>query len=111
MEISIAEGQCMLFVSSKLSGQMSVPEVYGWCKDDGQMFIYVELIEGVRLEKSWEGLVEEDRLAVCGRLKCIVDAWRGLECDSEAAFIGKLMPGPAVRETASRLQLHLSVLH
>jgi hypothetical protein len=89
-EITIAEGQCLLFVRSKLSQRVPVPEVYRWCKDDGQVFIYMELIDGVTLEKSWEGMDEENRLAVCEQLRGMVDAWRGLERDSGSALISKL---------------------
>ena len=89
--ITIAESQCLLIVPSKLSQYVPGPEVYGWCKDDGQVFIYMELMDGVTLEKSWEGLNEEDRLAVCKQLRCMVDAWRSLECESDSAFTGKLM--------------------
>jgi hypothetical protein len=89
-EITIAEGQCLLFVRSKFSQCVPVPEVYGWCKDDGQVFIYMELIDGVTLEKSWEGMKEEDRLAVCEQLRGMIDAWRGLGCDPDSALISKL---------------------
>jgi hypothetical protein len=61
----------------------------------------MELMDGVTLEKSWDGLNEEDRLAVCEQLGYMVDAWRGLECDSDPAFIGKLTLAPTLRETAS----------
>jgi hypothetical protein len=100
-EVTIAEGQCLLFVRSKLSQHVPVPEVYKWCKDDGQVFIYMELMDGVTLEKSWESFNEENRLAVCEQLRCMVDAWRSLGCDSDSAFIGKLMLAPTVRENAS----------
>lgn len=97
-EITVAEGQCLLFIRSKLSHSVPVPEVYRWCKDDGQVFIYMELIDGITLEKSWESLNEEDRLAVCEQLRCVVDAWRGIGCDSDPTFIGKSMLAPTVRE-------------
>jgi hypothetical protein len=89
-EITIAEGQCLLSVRSKLFPYVPVPEVYRWCKDDGQVFIYMELIDGVTLEKSWEGMNEEDRLVVCEQLRGMIDAWRGLGCDSDSALISKL---------------------
>ena len=88
-EVSIAEGQCLLLVRRTLSPTVPVPEVYGWCKDDGQVFIYMELIDGVTLEKSWETLIEKDRLAICQQLRCMIDAWRSLKCDDTSAFIGK----------------------
>jgi hypothetical protein len=58
------------------------------------VFIYMELVDGVTLEKSWGGLNEGDRRGVCEQLRCMVDAWRGLECGSDTAFIGKLMLPP-----------------
>jgi hypothetical protein len=88
-EITIAEGQCLLFIRSKLFPYVPVPEVYRWCKDDEQVFIYMELIDGVTLEKSWEGMNEEDRLAVCEQLRRMIDAWRGLGCDSDSALVSK----------------------
>jgi hypothetical protein len=89
-EITIAEGQCLLFVRSKLSSLVPVHEIYRWCKNDGQVFIYMELIDGVTLEKSWEGMNEEDRLVVCEQLRGMIDAWRGLGYDSDSALISKL---------------------
>jgi hypothetical protein len=61
----------------------------------------MELIDGITLEKSWEGANEEDRLVICEQLRRIIDAWRSLGYDSESVFIDKLMLAPAVRETAS----------
>jgi hypothetical protein len=91
-EVTIAEGQCLLSIRSKLSQYVPVPEIYRWCKDNGQVFIYMELMDGVTLEKSWEGLNEEDRLVICKQLRCMIVAWRGLEHDFDSPFIGKLMP-------------------
>ncbi|KAH6612114.1 phosphotransferase enzyme family protein-like protein [Boeremia exigua] len=89
-EVTIAEGQCLLLIRSKLSQHVPVPEVYKWCKDDGQVFIYMELMNGVTLEKSWDGLDEGDRLAVCEQLRCMIAAWRGLGCTSDLTFIGHI---------------------
>lgn len=100
-EVTIAEGQCLISIRSKFSQDVPVPEVYKWCKDDGQVFIYMELIDGVTLEKSWGGLDEGDRLAICEQLRCMVYAWRNLECDSDSAFIGKSMLAFPARETPS----------
>jgi hypothetical protein len=100
-EVTIAEGQCLLLVNRKLSQDVPVPEVYRWCKDDGQVFIYMELINGVTLEKSWEGLNERDRLAICGQLRCMIDAWRNLGCASDFAFIGKSILASLVRKVTT----------
>jgi aminoglycoside phosphotransferase (APT) family kinase protein len=86
-------------IRSKLSQHVPVPEVYKWCKDDGQVYIYMEFIDGVTLEKIWDGFNEEDRLAVCEQLRCMVDAWRSLEYDSDPAFIDRLIfLAPTVEE-------------
>jgi hypothetical protein len=90
-EVTVAEGQCLFLVRRTLSQAVPVPEVYGWCKDDGQVFIYMELIDGVTLEKSWETLIEDDRLAICQQLRHMIDAWRSLKHDSTSPLIGKSM--------------------
>jgi len=103
-EVTIDEGQCLLFVRRALSQTVRVPEVYKWCRDDGQVFIYMELINGVTLDKSWEKLIEDDRLAICQQLRHVIDAWRSLKRDSTSAFIGKSMfPPTAKRDFTSIL--------
>jgi hypothetical protein len=89
-EITIAEGQCMLLIRDTLSEVVPVPEVYGWCRDNGQVFIYMELVDGITLEKSWETMAESERKFVCQQLRDMVDAWRGLKQESSSPpFIGK----------------------
>ncbi|KAF1956561.1 hypothetical protein CC80DRAFT_535230 [Byssothecium circinans] len=59
-EITIAEGQCLLYIRKALR-DVPVPELFAWRKDDGQVFLYMELIEGITLEKKWETMGEEDK--------------------------------------------------
>ncbi|OCK74427.1 phosphotransferase enzyme family protein-like protein [Lepidopterella palustris CBS 459.81] len=87
-EVTIAEGQTLLFIRNTLSPVVPVPEVYGWCKHDGQTFIYMELIDGITLEKSWDTITEDGRVSVCQQLRYMVDAWRGLKQDFSPHFIG-----------------------
>lgn len=63
-KISVAEAKCLKIVRERLFHKIPVPEVYGWCRHDGQVFIYMELVQGVTLEQSWDTLVEEDRTSV-----------------------------------------------
>ncbi|KAI9654067.1 MAG: hypothetical protein M1829_001099 [Trizodia sp. TS-e1964] len=49
-EVTIAEGQCLGTLRRLLPGNVPVPEVYGWCHDAGQVFNYMELVQGVTLE-------------------------------------------------------------
>jgi hypothetical protein len=51
------------------SHAVPVSEVFGWRKYGKRVFIYMELMESDTLEKSWETLIEDDRLAIRRRLK------------------------------------------
>jgi hypothetical protein len=88
-EITPAEGQCLIFVRRSLYPQVPVPGVYGWTKDAGQTFIYMELVDGVTLEERWDTLVEHERLSVCEQLRSMINLWRALPQDSPEPFIGK----------------------
>jgi hypothetical protein len=88
-EITIAEGQCLLALRQLLPDTVPVPEVYGWREDDGQVFIYMELVNGITLGKSWDNMNKEDRIAVCHQLRHMVDAWRNLKQDVKSPFVGK----------------------
>ena len=68
---------------------MPVPEVYGWCQDNGETFIYMELIEGITLEQSWPELDVEGRLHVCTQLHHILENLRQLKQYPTDPFIGK----------------------
>lgn len=72
------EAQSQVMVSEKLQGRVPVPVDYRWTEDGGQGFIYMELNQGDTLEERWRGMVEYERLGVCGELKDVVSAWRGL---------------------------------
>ncbi|KAF2013356.1 hypothetical protein BU24DRAFT_349865 [Aaosphaeria arxii CBS 175.79] len=93
-EITIAEAQCLLFIRRKLPETVPVPEVFGWRKDGDQVFIYMELVDGVTLENSWETLVEDDRLAICHHLRHMIDSWRSLENNITPQFIGHVGKQP-----------------
>jgi hypothetical protein len=43
----------------------------------------MELINSATLDKSWEKLIEEDRLVICQQLRHMIEAWRILLCDSK----------------------------
>lgn len=87
--ITIAEGQCLWAIRHLLSGAITVPEVYGWCKDQDEVFIFMELIDGVTLESRWESLPEMDRIDICEQLRKSVAALRQLKQDPRDQFVGK----------------------
>jgi aminoglycoside phosphotransferase len=51
---------------------MRVPKVYGWCKDGGERFIYMEHVEGVTVEERWSSLSAPQKLAVAEQLNLMV---------------------------------------
>jgi len=86
--ITIAEGQC-LWAIGRLLPTVPVPEVYGWRQDNGEIFIYMQLVEGITLEQSWPDLDVEGRLDVCTQLYHILEDLRQLKQDPMDQFIGK----------------------
>ncbi|KAL6306016.1 kinase-like domain-containing protein [Sparassis latifolia] len=85
--ITIAEGQC-LWAIRHLLPQVPVPEVYGWCRDGQDIFIYMQLMPGCTLEERWQTLLPEDKRELCEQLRGIVGSLRRLEQDPSDRFIG-----------------------
>jgi len=40
---------------------MPVPEVYGWCRDQGETFSHMQLVDGITLEDAWPDMVVEEK--------------------------------------------------
>lgn len=87
--ISIAEGQCLWALRRFLPSQVPVPEIYGWCEDNGEVFIYQELVKGVTLENRWESLAKEERGIVCDQLRVMLLELRNLQQDPKDQFVGE----------------------
>jgi hypothetical protein len=88
--ITVSEARCLRALRRLLSGGVPVPEVYGWCEDGGEVFIYMELITGVTLESQWESLSEQAKKEVCKQLRTIVNSLRKLQQDPSDQFLGEL---------------------
>jgi hypothetical protein len=91
-EITIAEGQCLWYFNRFMKNKVPTPELFGWRVDDGQTFIYMELIPGETLEEAWSHLDETEIDDICKQLRDFVGAWRGLRQESEPYFIGEIFP-------------------
>lgn len=87
-EITIAEGRCLWALRRSLPSQVPVPEVYGWCEDNGETFIYMELIKGVTLEDGWESLSQQEREILCGQRQVMLLALPNLKQDPKYQFLG-----------------------
>lgn len=86
--ITIAEGQC-LWAIRHLLPTVPVPEVYGWCRDRNETFLYMQLIEGITLADAWPDLDIEARYEVCEELRVIFEDLRQLKQPPNSQFIGK----------------------
>jgi aminoglycoside phosphotransferase (APT) family kinase protein len=53
-----------------------VPEVFGWCQDGNEVFIYMQMVRGATLEERWEALTREERVDICEQLRPMVGALR-----------------------------------
>lgn len=88
--IEVAEGQC-LWAIRRLLPAVPVPEVYGWCREDEQTFIYMELIDGITLEQAWPDLDVEEKYEICIQLHQILGNLRQLRQDPATPFVGKVL--------------------
>lgn len=51
--VTIAEAQCLWLIRMTLGDRVPVPEVYGWRVDGNEVFIYMQLVQGVMLKDRW----------------------------------------------------------
>jgi hypothetical protein len=89
-DITVSEAHCLRALRRLLPGEVPVPEVYGWCEDGGEVFIYMELIAGVTLESQWATLSDQAKKEVSSQLRTIVKGLRKLHQDPSDQFLGKL---------------------
>lgn len=87
-DVTIHEAKTQIMIREKLCGQVPIPKVFAWVEDGGQVFIYMQLIQGETLQAQWHNLDEADRLSVCSQLKCMVASWRNLGQDGQECYIG-----------------------
>jgi len=66
-QVPIAEAHCLIFVRENLPS-LPAPDVCGWCSDDNQNFIYMELLDGPTLEQCWSDLDEDGKIDICQQL-------------------------------------------
>lgn len=87
--VTIAEGQCLWAVRRICGGAVPVPEVYGWCRDGDEVFIYMELIHGRTLDERWPALSTEEKVECCKQLRLMIDRLRTLKQAPGEEFIGE----------------------
>jgi hypothetical protein len=87
--VTIAEGQCLWALRHLLRDFVPVPDIYGWCRDGNEAFLYMQLISGPTLEERWQTLDTKEKASVCEQLCQIVEALSLLQQDPNDQFIGK----------------------
>ncbi|KAF5025168.1 hypothetical protein F66182_2744 [Fusarium sp. NRRL 66182] len=92
-KVTVAEGQC-LWALRQYVPDVPVPEIYGWVEEDGQVFLYMELIEGTTLEKRWDSLCQSERVSVCEQLRSMINKVRQLRQDPDDQFLGHINRDP-----------------
>ncbi|KAF2183761.1 phosphotransferase enzyme family protein-like protein [Zopfia rhizophila CBS 207.26] len=88
--VQISEGQCLHVVHRLLPSTVPVPEVFGWCKDGVDTFLYMQLVPGITLDDRWISLKVEEKQAVCENLRRIIGNLRSLQQDPTDVFIGSV---------------------
>jgi hypothetical protein len=88
--VKVAEAQSQWALRRAIGDKVPIPEVYGWRVDQGQVFIYMQLIPGPTLKQGWHSLNDSDKEAVCHQLRQIIDSLRQVKQDAPNPFIGML---------------------
>ena len=90
--VTIAQGIALWAIRSFLSTRVPVPmpEVYGWCRDGDEFFVYKGHIKGPTLEDVIGDLSEKDLRHVASQLRANVLAFRSLRRAPGECFLGLL---------------------
>ena len=75
-DVSVAEARTQMMVRSELGHQVPAPEVFAWGSSNGEMFIYIALVEGDNAEDRRPDMEEGERQAVCAELRFVARLWR-----------------------------------
>ncbi|KAI7196419.1 hypothetical protein KC363_g886 [Hortaea werneckii] len=100
-DVTIAEGQCLWFFNRYLQDRVPVPRIYGWTQDQGQTFLYMQLISGDPLSKRWDSLSPDEKLSISEQLKSMVATWQGLkrhDCPASNQPLLSQLGGQALRD-------------
>jgi hypothetical protein len=86
--VAIAEGKCLREIRRNFGDQVPVPEVYGWRRDGGQVFIFMELIPAPTMDECWASLSLNDKSDVSVHLRTILSSLRGWRQNASSTLLG-----------------------
>ncbi|ORY09386.1 phosphotransferase enzyme family protein [Clohesyomyces aquaticus] len=94
-DMRIAEGQTLYAIRHHLKKKtITVPEIYGWRTDQGEVFLYMEVISGRTLEQAWQEMDASNRLRICSELRTSFDDLRKFQKSAVGKYIGNIARGP-----------------
>jgi hypothetical protein len=68
--------------------RVPTPELFGWCRDGDETFIYMELLRADTLKDWWPSLAVAARREACEQLRGFIEAWRQLRQETNPYYIG-----------------------
>lgn len=88
--VTVEEAVTMWAITKLFEYQIPVLELFGWRSFQNEVFIYMELIQGVTMKQLWSdpGLSDPDRLSLCKQLRQMISSLRQLQHESGDMFIG-----------------------
>ena len=88
--VTVEEAVTMWAIRKLFDYQIPVPELFGWRSFQNEVFIYMELIQGVTMKQWWSdpGLSDPDRHSLCKQLRQMISSLRQLQHESGDMFIG-----------------------
>ncbi|KAK4173100.1 phosphotransferase enzyme family protein, partial [Triangularia setosa] len=93
LQIVGTKGQC-LWALRHVMPEVPVPEVYGWTRDGGQNFIYMELVQGYTLAEQWDHLNPTAQIDICNQPSTMVAKLRELRHPLGELFLGHINREP-----------------
>ncbi|PVH95055.1 phosphotransferase family protein [Periconia macrospinosa] len=119
--VSVTEAINLWAIRRIFQNAIPVPEVYGWRVRERQgkspeVYIYMQLVQGLRLDQQWPELSTTDKYAICSDLRAMVSRLRGLRDSELQQVIGSIYHGlasdrclqglPLLRPFLSRVEFH-----
>lgn len=86
-KVTVAEGQCLWALRRNVP-RVPVPEIYGWVEQEGRVFLFMELVNGVMLEERLSSLTQEERSGICESLRSMLTELHRLRQEPGNAFVG-----------------------
>lgn len=88
--VTVEEAVTMWAIRKLYDHQIPGPELFGWRSFQNEVFIYMELIQGVTMEKRWNDpdIADSDRLSLCKQLRQMMSSLRQLQHEPGDMFIG-----------------------